>query len=87
MCPQVVSMYSSKLEGNNGAMARRAHITGILMGYSQFATFAIYGLVIWFGGYELDKGRASFEDMLKVGMRKQNSELKQSYDYFMLRVT
>ncbi len=63
-------MYSSKLEGNTGAMARRAHLTGILMGYSQFATFAIYGLIIWFGGYELNRGRASFEDMLKVGVRQ-----------------
>ncbi len=36
------------------------------MGYSQFSTFAVYALIIWFGGYEVDKGHSTFEDMLKV---------------------
>lgn len=43
---------------------RRSHMTGLLMGYSQFSTFAVYGLIIWFGGLEVDSGRASFRDML-----------------------
>lgn len=36
------------------------------MGYSQFSIFAVYGLIIWFGGLEVDAGRVDFDGMLKV---------------------
>lgn len=32
----------------------------------QFSLFSVYGLIIWFGGYDINSGRSSFDDMLKV---------------------
>ena len=33
----------------------------------QFSLFSVYGLIIWFGGLDINAGRSSFDDMLKVG--------------------
>ena len=32
----------------------------------QFSLFSVYGLIIWFGGLDINAGRASFDDMLKA---------------------
>jgi len=36
------------------------------MGYSNFTIFAMYSLIVFFGGYEVDSGRATFEQLLKA---------------------
>eukprot|EP00873_Tetraselmis_striata_P012568 jgi/Tetstr1/432832/TSEL_022182.t2 len=46
--------------------SKRAHVTGIGFGFSQFAMFAVYGLAFWYGGQEVVAGRMTLEEMLKV---------------------
>jgi hypothetical protein len=46
--------------------ASSAQVGGLSMGYSQFTAFAVYGLIIFFGGWEVRTGNAKFEDMLKA---------------------
>ena len=41
-------------------------MTGALFGYSQFSLFSVYGLIIWFGGMDVDAGRSDFNSMLKA---------------------
>ncbi len=59
--PKVTSIYAAKLGSTAGAISRRCHVTGASSAYSQFATFAAYSLLIWFGGYEVHYGRAGWE--------------------------
>eukprot|EP00192_Tetraselmis_astigmatica_P000802 CAMPEP_0117691884 /NCGR_PEP_ID=MMETSP0804-20121206/25998_1 /TAXON_ID=1074897 /ORGANISM="Tetraselmis astigmatica, Strain CCMP880" /LENGTH=1263 /DNA_ID=CAMNT_0005505227 /DNA_START=142 /DNA_END=3933 /DNA_ORIENTATION=+ len=46
--------------------AKRAHVTGIGFGFSQFAMFGIYGLAFWYGGTRVVAGQMDLEQMLKV---------------------
>lgn len=46
--------------------AKRAHVTGIGFGFSQFAMFAVYGLAFWYGGQQVEDGKMSLEAMLQV---------------------
>lgn len=46
--------------------ARRAHVTGVGFGFSQFAMFAIYSLAFWYGGMRVEQGQMNLEEMLKV---------------------
>ena len=46
--------------------AKRAHVTGIGFGFSQFAMFAIYSLAFWYGGKKVESGDLTLEEMFKV---------------------
>ena len=46
--------------------AKRAHVTGIGFGFSQFAMFAIYSLAFWYGGKKVQSGDLTLEQMFKV---------------------
>jgi ATP-binding cassette subfamily B (MDR/TAP) protein 1 len=45
-------------------LRRQSHLAGATSGYSEFCLFAIYGLIIWFGGVDISAGRSTFQDML-----------------------
>ncbi|GFH32187.1 uncharacterized protein HaLaN_31367, partial [Haematococcus lacustris] len=38
------------------------------MGFSFFSVFALYGLIIWFGGWEVQQGLTTFGDMFTAFM-------------------
>jgi len=63
---QMVTLYQSLVADANAKMKRQSFVTGFLMGYSQFSIYAVYGLIIWFGGLDIDQGRTDFEKMLKA---------------------
>lgn len=65
----MVTLYQSLVADANAKMKRQSFVTGLLMGYSQFSIYAVYGLIIWFGGLDIDQGRTDFEKMLKVWLR------------------
>jgi ABC-type multidrug transport system fused ATPase/permease subunit len=46
----MIELYRRKTEVGNAAARKQAHVLGALMGYSQLSIFAVYGLIIWFGG-------------------------------------
>uniref|UniRef100_A0A061SI39 ATP-binding cassette, subfamily B (MDR/TAP), member 1 n=1 Tax=Tetraselmis sp. GSL018 TaxID=582737 RepID=A0A061SI39_9CHLO len=48
------------------AKSKRAHVTGIGFGVSQFSMFAVYSLAFWYGGQQVKDGEMSFDEMLKV---------------------
>lgn len=62
----MTQLYDRMVGEVNVKMHKQSHFTGALMGYSQFSIFGVYGLIIYFGGYEVESGRASFDQMLKV---------------------
>ncbi|GFH13375.1 uncharacterized protein HaLaN_09249 [Haematococcus lacustris] len=62
---QVLALYTDLVAGVTSSMRMQSHYTGALMGYSQFSIFAVYGLIIYFGGVEVSSGRVEFEGMLK----------------------
>ncbi|KAF5834437.1 P-loop containing nucleoside triphosphate hydrolase protein [Dunaliella salina] len=63
---QMVALYQSLVADANAKMKRQSLVTGLLMGYSQFSIYAVFGLIIWFGGLDIDQGRTDFEKMLKA---------------------
>jgi len=46
----MVDLYRGLVYDANVKMKRQSFYTGLLMGYSQFSIYAVYGLIIWFGG-------------------------------------
>lgn len=62
----VCRLYQKLLGSADETMGKRSLVVGGLMSYSQFSTFAVYGLIIWFGGLEVYAGRSNFDDMLKA---------------------
>ncbi|KAF8060513.1 ABCB6 [Scenedesmus sp. PABB004] len=66
MQPQVSGTYRHLLHAANVANRKTSAIGGASMGYSQFVMFAMYGLITWFGGYELSSCRSSFDSFLKA---------------------
>ncbi|KAL6755759.1 MDR-like ABC transporter [Haematococcus lacustris] len=62
---QIVALYTELVAGVTNSMRMQSHYTGALMGYSQLSFFAVYGIIIYFGGVQVSSRRASFEDMLK----------------------
>ncbi|KAJ9525056.1 hypothetical protein QJQ45_017385, partial [Haematococcus lacustris] len=62
---QILALYTDLVAGVTSSMRMQSHYTGALMGYSQFSIFAVYGLIIYFGGVEVSSGRVDFEGMLK----------------------
>jgi hypothetical protein len=64
----MVTLYQSLVANADAKMKRQSVTTGFLMGYSQFSIYAVYGLIIWFGGLDIYQGRTSFDSMLKVGL-------------------
>uniref|UniRef100_A0A7R9VCA0 Uncharacterized protein n=1 Tax=Chlamydomonas euryale TaxID=1486919 RepID=A0A7R9VCA0_9CHLO len=64
MRDRIVALYASKVAGASKSVYKQAQIAGITSGYAQFCVFSVYGLMIWFGGLELESGRATFEEML-----------------------
>jgi hypothetical protein len=64
--PQVTHMYSEKVNGAKKEVVKQSCFVGATQGYSQFAMFSVYGLIIWFGGLDVDQGRSTFDEMLKV---------------------
>lgn len=46
------------------AQHRQAHRGGLALGYAFATMFGLFGLVSWFGGWEVYKGIVGFDDML-----------------------
>ena len=46
--------------------ARRAHVSGVGFGFSQFVIFAVYALAFWYGGILISQGRMDLGQVLKV---------------------
>ena len=63
---QMVALYQHLVADANEKMKKESLMTGALMGYAQFSIYAVYGLIIWFGGLDIDQGRTDFDSMLKV---------------------
>ncbi|KAG1679148.1 hypothetical protein FOA52_000503 [Chlamydomonas sp. UWO 241] len=61
---QIVELYANKVVGTKKVIFRQSHLAGATSGYSEFCMFAIYGLIIWFGGVDVNAGRSTFNDML-----------------------
>jgi len=59
-------LYRSKLDGADKEMMKQAWMAGLAMGYAMFTMFAMYGLIIYFGGQELSHGWVDFEGMLQA---------------------
>ncbi len=47
-------------------MCRQSTHTPSFIALPQFSIFAVYGLVIWFGGLDINSGRSTFDQMLKA---------------------
>ncbi len=45
---------------------RNCHLSGLALGYSQWSLFVVIATIVWFGGLEVQAGRAGFEEMLKA---------------------
>lgn len=63
---QVCNLYQRMVSGASKDIVNQSYITGATQGYSQFCMFVVYGLIIWFGGLEVESGRATFDEMLKA---------------------
>jgi ATP-binding cassette, subfamily B (MDR/TAP), member 1 len=62
----VVSRYQSLLERPQKRSRRNAFCSGGIFGFSQFLSFAIFGLGFWYGGTRVEAGEMTLENMLKV---------------------
>ncbi|TMW62307.1 hypothetical protein Poli38472_009800 [Pythium oligandrum] len=47
------------------ALAKRAHRTGLMLGFSSFVTFAVYALVFWYGGVLVGRGQITFGELIR----------------------
>jgi hypothetical protein len=65
LAAQMTDLYSRLTAAGNAAAKKQSHVLGALMGYSQLSVFAVYALISWFGGLELDAGRVDFDGYLK----------------------
>lgn len=51
---RLLQMYSERLEGPMKLGIRKAHVSGLGFGASQFSMFAVNTLAFWYGGYLVD---------------------------------
>lgn len=66
MYPQIAERYREQLSGPSKASARRAQISGISLGVSNFVIFGVYALGFWYGSVEIENGTMTFEQMNTV---------------------
>ncbi|KAL6762783.1 MDR-like ABC transporter [Haematococcus lacustris] len=66
--PFITSEYDKVLAQAHWVNTRQAHLGGLAMGFSFFCVFALYGLIIWFGGWEVQQGLTTFGDMFTAFM-------------------
>uniref|UniRef100_A0A7S0R4U3 ATP-binding cassette transporter n=1 Tax=Chlamydomonas leiostraca TaxID=1034604 RepID=A0A7S0R4U3_9CHLO len=63
--PYIFHTYSTVLDSASKTLIRGAHTGGLVMAYSFFSIFAMYSLIIYFGGWEISRGLTDFEGMYK----------------------
>lgn len=44
---------------------RQAHVNGIALGFSSFASFAVYALIFWYGGILVDRKEITFAELMR----------------------
>ncbi|KXZ51733.1 hypothetical protein GPECTOR_11g18 [Gonium pectorale] len=62
----VTSTYDKMIATANRMLVRQSNVAGISFAYSNFVMFAMYALIIFFMGHEIDKGWVEFDDSLKA---------------------
>lgn len=63
---QIVSSFDRALLEPRKKSTRRTQILGMTLGFSQGAMYGAYTLTLWFGGYLIKNGHASFGDVYKI---------------------
>ena len=60
----LVEKYKEKMASNLKDSIKKAHIGGIIFGFSQFITFCLYGFIFWCGAKFIEQYDADQEDLL-----------------------
>ena len=56
-------MYMDQLRQPMEMNKKKSHMRGVIFGFSQGSQYLSWGLTMWFGGYLVDIGDASYDDV------------------------
>mmetsp|Transcript_10713 Transcript_10713/g.25404 ORF Transcript_10713/g.25404 Transcript_10713/m.25404 type:complete len:1267 (+) Transcript_10713:289-4089(+) len=62
----VTSLWEKYSAADARGKSRRAHVTGVGLGFSEMVMYGVYGLAFWYGGTRVEDGQMGIEQMLKV---------------------
>ncbi|CAK4718801.1 unnamed protein product, partial [Aphanomyces euteiches] len=65
---EFASRYNALLEEPQRQGKRKAHVSGLLNGFSGFSSFAVYALVFWYGARLMNDGRIDFKQLINTLM-------------------
>ncbi|KAM1188586.1 hypothetical protein ACFX13_025182 [Malus domestica] len=63
---QLVKSFERALLGPKRKSVKRSQIMGLTLGFSEGALYGAYTLTLWFGGYLVKEGKASFGNVYKI---------------------
>ncbi|TQE09714.1 hypothetical protein C1H46_004671 [Malus baccata] len=63
---QLVKSFERALSGPKRKSVKRSQIMGLTLGFSEGAMYGAYTLTLWFGGYLVKEGKASFGNVYKI---------------------
>ncbi|TQE08679.1 hypothetical protein C1H46_005663 [Malus baccata] len=63
---QLVKSFEKALLGPKRKSVKRSQIMGLTLGFSQGVMYGAYTLTLWFGGYLVKEGKASFGDVYQI---------------------
>ena len=60
-----MEMYIQLLAEPHKLTLKKSHFRGFVFGFSQATQFFAWGTTMWYGGYLVDQGEMTFEDVFK----------------------